>query len=41
MAMGRGGEGTDIPVPIPDILHISPSPPRPHQNCLRGSPSPP
>ena len=30
MAMGRGGEGTNLPIPIPDILHMSPSPP-----CLR------
>ena len=41
MAMGRGGEGTNLPIPIPDILHMFPSPPRPRQNCLREFPSPP
>ncbi|KAH9713734.1 Beta-ketoacyl-(acyl-carrier-protein) synthase I [Citrus sinensis] len=37
---GRGGEGTDLPVPIPDILRMFPSSPRPRQNYLRESPSP-
>ena len=41
MAMGRGGEGTNLPVPIPDILRMFPSPSRPRQNYLRESPSPP
>ncbi|KAK9184234.1 hypothetical protein WN943_024582 [Citrus x changshan-huyou] len=41
MAMGRAGEGTNLPVPIPDILRMSPSPHRPRQNYLRESSSPP
>ena len=41
MAMGRGEEGTNLSVPIPDILRRSLSPPRPRQNYLRESPSPP
>ncbi|GAY39354.1 hypothetical protein CUMW_043700 [Citrus unshiu] len=41
MAMGRGGEGTNLPVFIPDILRMSPSPPRPRQNYLKEFLSPP
>lgn len=33
---GRGGEGIDIPIPILDTLLISPYPPHPLQNHLRG-----
>lgn len=36
-----GGEETNLPVPITDILRMSPSPLHPHQNYLKEFTFPP
>ena len=41
MAKRRGGEGTNLSVPIPDILRMFSSPPCLRQNYLKESSSPP